>query len=236
PKVSQEKPSNPSLAKKASKGKVAKVCKGKNGFQLVDEEDQTERAATDKTNSEGDTKILNISEEQGEDVADKVNLEEKTSKINEGQTGSDPGKTPESRPPPERALSSRIFTLKLRDLPHKINQTINEVIKEAVHVALQAFLRDRFRELPKADMKEMLHQRMFESGSFKTLLEHEALYEALKASIECANRDEFLAKKDKSRKRRRDDQAHSPPLPDSDLSKNKRHNSEASGSKQPPAP
>nr|GEV12816.1 transposon Ty3-G Gag-Pol polyprotein [Tanacetum cinerariifolium] len=46
-----------------------------------------------------------------------------------------------------------------------INQTVNEVVKEAVHVSLQAPLRDRFRELPKADMKEILHQRMFESGS-----------------------------------------------------------------------
>ncbi|GJS17075.1 retrovirus-related pol polyprotein from transposon TNT 1-94 [Tanacetum coccineum] len=35
-----------------------------------------------------------------------------------------------------QALSSKIFTLKLRDLPHKINQTVNEVVKEAVHVAL----------------------------------------------------------------------------------------------------
>nr|GEY72001.1 hypothetical protein [Tanacetum cinerariifolium] len=56
-----------------------------------------------------------------------------------------------------QALSSRIFTLELRDLPHKINQTINEAVKEAVHVALQALLRDRFKELPKADMKEILH-------------------------------------------------------------------------------
>ncbi|GKF37476.1 hypothetical protein Tco_0114234, partial [Tanacetum coccineum] len=61
-------------------------------------------ASTDKTNSEGDTEILNISEKQGEDVADKVNLEEKTTEIDEGQAGSDPGKTPESRPPPDRVL------------------------------------------------------------------------------------------------------------------------------------
>ncbi|GKE42594.1 hypothetical protein Tco_1469878, partial [Tanacetum coccineum] len=62
-------------------------------------------ANSDKTNSEGDTEILNIGEEQGEDVANKVNLEEKTAEIDEGQAGSDPGKTPESRPPPERVLT-----------------------------------------------------------------------------------------------------------------------------------
>nr|GEU71489.1 putative reverse transcriptase domain-containing protein [Tanacetum cinerariifolium] len=108
--------------------------------------------------------------------------------------------------PTTQALSSMIFTLDLRDLPHKIDQTINEVVKKAVHVALQAPLRDRFRKLPKADMKEILHQRMFESGSYKSLPEHVALYEILEASMECSNRDEFLAEKDKSRKQHRDDQ------------------------------
>ncbi|GKC97888.1 hypothetical protein Tco_1168163 [Tanacetum coccineum] len=61
-------------------------------------------AETDKTNSEGDTKILNIGEEQGEDVANKVDLKEKTDEVDEGQARSDPSKTPESRPPPERVL------------------------------------------------------------------------------------------------------------------------------------
>ncbi|GKB49832.1 hypothetical protein Tco_0900585 [Tanacetum coccineum] len=85
-------------------------------------------------------------------------------------------------------------------------------------------------------MKEILHQRMFESGSYRTHPEHVALYEALEASIERANRDEFLAEKDKSRKRRRDYQDPPSPPPDSDLSKKKRHDSDASGSKPPPAP
>nr|GEU40832.1 uncharacterized mitochondrial protein AtMg00810-like [Tanacetum cinerariifolium] len=96
-------------------------------------------------------------------------------------------------------LGSRVFTLELRDLPHKINQTINAVVKEAVHIAFQAPLKDRFRELPEADMKEILYQRMFESGSYKTLSEHVALYEALEAYMDRANRDEFLAEKDKSK-------------------------------------
>ncbi|GKG20873.1 hypothetical protein Tco_0380674, partial [Tanacetum coccineum] len=61
-------------------------------------------ADIDKTNSKGDTEILNVSEEQGEDVSNKVNLEEKTAEIDEGQAGSYPGLTPESRPPLERVL------------------------------------------------------------------------------------------------------------------------------------
>nr|GEU80915.1 hypothetical protein [Tanacetum cinerariifolium] len=94
-----------------------------------------------------------------------------------------------------QGISSRVFTLEHRDLPHKINQTVNEVVKEAVHVVFQSPLRDLFRELSKADMKEILHQRMFENGSYKSLPEHVALYEALEVSMERANQDEFLAKK-----------------------------------------
>nr|GFA31860.1 hypothetical protein [Tanacetum cinerariifolium] len=61
-------------------------------------------ADTDKTNSKGDTEILNVSKEQGEDVSNKVDLEEKTVELDEGQARLDPGKTPESRPPPKHVL------------------------------------------------------------------------------------------------------------------------------------
>ncbi|GKF80740.1 hypothetical protein Tco_0239342, partial [Tanacetum coccineum] len=33
-------------------------------------------------------------------------------------------------------LRSRVFTLELRDLPHKIDETVCEAVKETVHVAL----------------------------------------------------------------------------------------------------
>nr|GEW59091.1 hypothetical protein [Tanacetum cinerariifolium] len=349
----------------------------------ADAETKTD-VASEKTNSGGDTEILQFDEEKGKDVDDQVNLKEKTDELDQGQSGSDPGRTPESRPPPEQVVidkdqarsdpgkrrgalagpdpepthdefmddlypkvqeslkfpsdkhvileeplsSSRTLSLMknlddaytigdqfindksaedesgklnaeskvvsmvtaliyqasfsipplstsiidlsppkpassmkepiftatttttitnlllpppppqqstsdselvarvtaleqklLRDLPHKIDEAICESMKEAVHIALQAPLRDRFRELPKADMKEILHQQMFESGSYKSLPEHVALYEALEANMERAQRGDFLTEKDKSRKRRRDDQDHPPPLPDSDLSK-----------------
>ncbi|GJU87142.1 hypothetical protein Tco_1294688 [Tanacetum coccineum] len=53
-------------------------------------------ADTDKINSVGDTEILQFGDEQGDDVTEEVNLEDKTTKIDEGQAGLDPGKTPES--------------------------------------------------------------------------------------------------------------------------------------------
>nr|GEX61783.1 hypothetical protein [Tanacetum cinerariifolium] len=137
---------------------------------------------------------------------------------------------PLPHPPPQQSTTYSELAAQLRDLPHKIDQTVNTVVKEAVHIALQAPLRYRFRDLPEAGMKEILHQRMFESGSYKLLLEHVALYEALEASMEQENRDEFLDEKDNSRKRHRDDQ--DPPLPPSDLdpTKKRKHDSGASGS------
>ncbi|GKD63672.1 hypothetical protein Tco_1305780, partial [Tanacetum coccineum] len=345
-------------------------------------------ARSDKTNSRGDTEILQITKELGEDVDKQENIEEKTVKLDQDQVGSDPGETHESQPPPEQVLmdedqagpdpgisrvalagpdleptydefmadlypkvqkslkfsadehviledplsstetlssmknlddayaigdqfindkstddelgklnveakvvsmvtvliyqasspvpplstpqstteselaervtalkkklsdleqnnknlnnttqnlGSRVYTLELRDLPHKINEAVRENVKEAVKIALQAPLRDRFRDLSEEDMKEMLHQRMFESGTYKSLPEHIALYKALEASIAQAQRDEFLAEKDKSHKRCRDDQ-DPPPLPDSDLSKRRRHDTGAYGSSQPQAP
>nr|GEV64102.1 hypothetical protein [Tanacetum cinerariifolium] len=63
-----------------------------------------------------------------------------------------------------------------------------------------------------------------------------ALYEALEASMEHANKDEFFAENNKSRKRCGDDQDLLHPPPNSDLSKKSRHDSNASGSSQPPSP
>ncbi|GKA31646.1 hypothetical protein Tco_0717951 [Tanacetum coccineum] len=268
-------------------------------------EDAEIGARSDKTNSGGDTKILLITEDLGEDVDKMENVEEKTVELDQDQVGLDSGKTYESQPLPEQEslkfptdehviledpLSStgtlslmknlkdayaigdqfindkstddepgklnveaelvsmvtfpiyqasslipplstlensmwkqkwsswslfqfinrlpqflhsphQVFTLELRDLPHKIDEAVYENVKEAVQIALQVPLRDRFIDLLEADMKEMLHQRMFETGSYKSLLEHIALYEALEASMERAQRDEFFAKRDKSRKR-----------------------------------
>nr|GEV05429.1 hypothetical protein [Tanacetum cinerariifolium] len=110
-----------------------------------------------------------------------------------------------------RNLGSRVFTLELRDLHHKIDEAFRESVREAIH-------------------------HMFETSTYKSLPEHVALYEALEASIERANMDELLTEMDKSRKRRCDDQDHPPPPLDSDLSKRRRHDNGACGSSQPQAP
>ncbi|GJV86663.1 retrovirus-related pol polyprotein from transposon TNT 1-94 [Tanacetum coccineum] len=349
-------------------------------------------ADTKKSNSEADTKILNVDEESGEDVSNTVALEERTIELDEGQAGSDPGKTLESRPPLEedqsrsnpgqshvvlagpnpepmhedfvatvypqnlddaftfgdeflndkqteeepgkanvetkvesmvtvpihqvpspahplstpiidltppkpvsppgqeliftatiatttttlplpppppqqstivlelatydsalekicvnfekkhklqdkttQALSSRVFTLENHDLYSKIDNYINETVKEVVNNALQAPIHERFIDLTEFEIKEILPDRMLESGSYRSHPEHRTLYEALKASMDRKNRKEFNKEMAKSCKRRRDDQdPHPPPLKDSEQSKNKKHDYDALASKQPP--
>nr|GEV11497.1 hypothetical protein [Tanacetum cinerariifolium] len=149
---------------------------------------------------------------------------------------SEPGKTPESRPPPKGDKMDEDHAGSDLGKSHVALAGSNTepmyydfvaIVYLEVHKSLK-FPTDEQRAA-RADMKEILHQRMFESGSYKSLLEHVALYEDLEASIEWANWGEFHAKKDKSRKRRRDDQDLLPPPPNSDLTP-------SSSSKQQSAP
>ncbi|GKB86748.1 hypothetical protein Tco_0959020 [Tanacetum coccineum] len=110
-----------------------------------------------------------------------------------------------------QALGYRVYTLENHELYLKIDKQVNEVVKEAVHDALQAPLLDRFRELSEVQMKESLRDRMFESGSYKSHSDHSSLYQALEVSIDRDNGEEFIEEEAKSRKRRHDDQ--NPPLP-----------------------
>ncbi|GKA93088.1 hypothetical protein Tco_0815074 [Tanacetum coccineum] len=126
PKVTKEKPSKPSPVKHPKRGKVKKLRKGKSPFQLIDEDEPTQPEPKSEHQAhvdgmairepvaeatrplyvvEGKGKAIatqeQIGEEQSKDVANMVNLEEKTAEINKGQAGSDPGKTPEFRPLPD---------------------------------------------------------------------------------------------------------------------------------------
>ncbi|GJW84689.1 hypothetical protein Tco_0157834 [Tanacetum coccineum] len=58
-----------------------------------------------------------------------------------------------------RNLGSRVYTLELRDLPHKIDEAVHENVKEVVQIALQAPLRDRFRDLSEEAMGEFLDEK-----------------------------------------------------------------------------
>ncbi|GKC71367.1 hypothetical protein Tco_1117250, partial [Tanacetum coccineum] len=64
--------------------------------------DAETNADMEQSTSKADTKILYVEEERGEEVSNMVALEEKAVELDEGQAGSDLGKTLKSQPPPER--------------------------------------------------------------------------------------------------------------------------------------
>nr|GFA10354.1 hypothetical protein [Tanacetum cinerariifolium] len=102
------------------------------------------------------------------------------------------------------------------DIPQQVSKAVSEVVMDAVDWAMQAPLQNRFRDLPKADMKEILHQRMWETESYKSYEDHMQLFEALEKST---NRDHFeeltqdLAEARKRKKNSRESPKTPPGLP-----------------------
>nr|GFB72390.1 hypothetical protein [Tanacetum cinerariifolium] len=76
-------------------------------------------------------------------------------------------------------MTSPIIDLTSRPKSPKVSKAISEVVTKAVDWAIQAPLRNRFRDLPEADMKEILRQRMWETESYKSHEDHMLLYKAL---------------------------------------------------------
>ncbi|GJZ18229.1 hypothetical protein Tco_0554352 [Tanacetum coccineum] len=50
---------------------------------------------------------------------------------------------------------SRLYKLENLDIPHQVSKAVDEIVMDAVDWAIQAPLRDRFRDLPEADMKDI---------------------------------------------------------------------------------
>ncbi|GJU77331.1 hypothetical protein Tco_1274401 [Tanacetum coccineum] len=53
-----------------------------------------------------------------------------------------------------------------------VSKAVDKIVMDAVDWAIQAPLRDHFRDLPEADMKEILHHRMWETKSYKAHEDH----------------------------------------------------------------
>nr|GFC17389.1 hypothetical protein [Tanacetum cinerariifolium] len=70
-----------------------------------------------------------------------------------------------------------------------------------------------FRDFPEVDMKEILHQRMWETNSYKTHEDHMMLYEALEKSMNRDHTDELLKDLDEAhiKKKKRRDSLKMPP-------------------------
>ncbi|GJW76487.1 hypothetical protein Tco_0138169 [Tanacetum coccineum] len=102
---------------------------------------------------------------------------------------------------------SRLYKLENLDIPHQVSKAVEEIVTDAVDWAIQAPLRDRFRDLPEADMKEILPHRMWETNSYKAHEDHKKLYEALEKSMDRDQSDHLLidlAEAGRKKKKRHD--------------------------------
>nr|GFA98339.1 hypothetical protein [Tanacetum cinerariifolium] len=76
------------------------------------------------------------------------------------------------------------------------------MVMDVVEWAMQAPLRNHFRDLPEADMKEILHQCMWETDSYKSHKDHMQLYEDLEKSMNCDHSEELAKDLAKVRKKK----------------------------------
>nr|GEX57483.1 reverse transcriptase domain-containing protein [Tanacetum cinerariifolium] len=128
-----------------------------------------------------------------------------------------------------------------------VSKVVDEIVTDAVDWVIQTLLRIRFRDLSEADMKEILHQRIWETKSYKAHEDYMMLYESLEKSM---NRDHTndllkdLAEARKKKKKRRDSPKmqrgsppHQPPPPPPSAGPSGNSRSlGASGSSQVPPP
>ncbi|GJV27408.1 hypothetical protein Tco_1383856 [Tanacetum coccineum] len=142
---------------------------------------------------------------------------------------------------------SRLYRLENQDIPNQVSKAVDEIVTDAVDWAMHAPLRERFRDLPEADMKEILHNRMWESKSYQTHEDHMTLYEALEKSMARDNRDQLLSDLAEARKKKKKRQGspktpsgslpHPPPPPPPPAGPSRTLGaSGASGSSQSPPP
>nr|GEY09261.1 hypothetical protein [Tanacetum cinerariifolium] len=142
---------------------------------------------------------------------------------------------------------ARLYMLEQLDIPQQVSKAIYEVVTDAVDWAMQAPLRNRFRDLLEADMKEILHQRMWETESYKSHEDHMQLFEALEKSMNRDHAEELardLAEARMKKKKRRESPKtppgsppHSPPPPPPPAGPSRAsRDPRASGSSQVPPP
>ncbi|GJY30727.1 hypothetical protein Tco_0414222 [Tanacetum coccineum] len=104
---------------------------------------------------------------------------------------------------------NRLYNLENLDIPHKVSKAVDKIVTDAIDWAIQAHLRDHFKDLPEADMKEILHHRMWESNSYQAHEDHKMLYEALEKSIDHDHTDQLLT--DLAEARRKKKKRHASP-------------------------
>ncbi|GJV74713.1 hypothetical protein Tco_1506297 [Tanacetum coccineum] len=114
-------------------------------------------------------------------------------------------------PQPQQSTTDSILIKRIKnlDIPHHVSESVDEIVIDAVDWAIQATLRDRFRDLPEANMKEILHHSMWETNSYKAHEDHKKLYEALEKSMDRNHSDQLLT--DLAEARRKKKKRHDSP-------------------------
>nr|GEY48686.1 E-beta-farnesene synthase [Tanacetum cinerariifolium] len=67
---------------------------------------------------------------------------------------------------------SCLYKLENLNIPQLMTKAVDEIVTDAVDWAIQAPLRNCFIDLPEADIKKILHQRMWETHSYKAHKDH----------------------------------------------------------------
>ncbi|GJT68169.1 hypothetical protein Tco_1019649 [Tanacetum coccineum] len=128
-------------------------------------------------------------------------------------------------PQPQQVSSDSILLNRLGELEQHIADLVdaNQALEERLDKHGSRLYKERFRDLPEADMKEILHNRMWESKSYQAHEDHMTLYEALEKSMARDNRDQLLSDLAEARKKKKKRQGspktpsgsppHPPPLP-----------------------
>ncbi|GJX81915.1 hypothetical protein Tco_0331396 [Tanacetum coccineum] len=102
-------------------------------------------------------------------------------------------------PPPLQPQHSTTYPILIRCIG-ELEQHMANLIQD--NSALEERL-NKQGDLPEADMKEILLQRMWETRSYKTHEDHKNLYEALEKSMDHDHSDQLQADLAKARKKRR---------------------------------
>nr|GEU43023.1 hypothetical protein [Tanacetum cinerariifolium] len=142
---------------------------------------------------------------------------------------------------------TRLYTLENLDIPQQVSIAVDEIVTDTVDWAIQASLQNHFRELP--NIKEIIHQRIWETNSYQTHEDHMMLYEALEKSMNRNHTKELLkdlVEARKNKKKRRDSpkmpsgsppyQPPPPPPPAGPSGTSRSHKASRSSQVPPPPP
>ncbi|GJU39935.1 hypothetical protein Tco_1192892 [Tanacetum coccineum] len=112
---------------------------------------------------------------------------------------------------PQQGSSDSILTQRIDELEQ--HMAVDEIVKDVFDWAIQATLRERFRDFPEADMKEIIHHRMWETKSYEAHEDHKKLYEALEKSMDRDHSEQLLTDLAEARrkKKRRHESPKTPP-------------------------